>query len=274
MSPDARRLREALLHRRKRGPRGEGAPRPRRSDGYEFAELRAYVPGDDVRRIDWAATARAGGLQTRVLFEDHSLVLAAAVDASGSMHVGRQRRLYDLACEAADAWYAMAQADDRCGRFGDERSVFATRRGPASAHLCAIETAVDARTSLEAALHAALVSLPWDAALLIVSDFYDLDALEPVLRLCSVRFDVTALFARDPWIDGLPLRGFVTLRDAESGAPARLFVSKAGARRFAEAAARREADVLSRLSGLRIRTAALDERGAAVALRDAFGLAS
>ena len=104
MNPALRaRLRFALLERRRRGLRGEGVPRPRRSDGFEFAELRAYVPGDDIRRIDWAATARAGGLQTRVLFEDHSLVLGAVVDASGSMFVGRRRSLYEAGCEAAEA---------------------------------------------------------------------------------------------------------------------------------------------------------------------------
>ena len=48
-----------------------------RGDGYEFVELRAYVPGDDVRRIDWAATARSGDLQTRVVLEDVALTLAA-----------------------------------------------------------------------------------------------------------------------------------------------------------------------------------------------------
>jgi hypothetical protein len=116
------------------------------------------------------------------------------------------------------------------------------------------------------------VSLPWDAALLIVSDFYDLDAVEPVLRLCSVRFDVTALFARDPWRDGFPLRGFVALRDAEDGTAARLFVTGRSARRFAAAVAQREADVVARLERLRIRTGVLDERGGAAALAGAFGL--
>ena len=53
-------LRDALL-RGKRRPRrfGAGSPTMYRGDGYEFIELREYVPGDDVRRIDWAATARA-----------------------------------------------------------------------------------------------------------------------------------------------------------------------------------------------------------------------
>jgi len=113
----AARLREAMLTGRRRpGVRGAGAPVKRRSDGYEFAELRGYVPGDDPRRIDWAATARAGALQTRVVFEDHALTIAAALDASGSMFVGRNESNYDLACAAADLWYGAAIDDDRCAR--------------------------------------------------------------------------------------------------------------------------------------------------------------
>ena len=78
----ATRLRAALLRGRRANVRGGGVASPRRSDGYEFAELRGYVEGDDPRRIDWAATARAGALQTRVVLEDVALVLAAAIDAS------------------------------------------------------------------------------------------------------------------------------------------------------------------------------------------------
>ena len=103
-------IREALLRARRR-PRhlGAGSPTIYRGDGYEFVELRAYIPGDDVRRIDWAATARAGDLQTRVVLEDVALTLAAIVDTSPSMRVGRRRPLLDAAREALRAWFAAAR---------------------------------------------------------------------------------------------------------------------------------------------------------------------
>ncbi|MGA8535399.1 MAG: DUF58 domain-containing protein, partial [Candidatus Tumulicola sp.] len=112
-------IREALL-RGKRRPRnlGAGSPTVYRGDGYEFVELRAYLPGDDVRRIDWAATARSGDLQTRVILEDVALTLAVMVDASASMHVGRRRPLFTAASEALGAWFGAAVADDRCLRVG------------------------------------------------------------------------------------------------------------------------------------------------------------
>ena len=84
-----------------------------RGDGYEFVELREYVPGDDVRRIDWAATARTAQLQTRVVLEDVALTLSAIVDDSPSMHAGRERPLLESAREAAEAWFGAADGSDR-----------------------------------------------------------------------------------------------------------------------------------------------------------------
>ncbi len=110
-------IRDALLRARRR-PRhlGAGSPTIYRGDGYEFVELRAYVPGDDVRRIDWAATARSGDLQTRVVLEDVALTLAGVVDASPSMRVGRKRPLLDAAREALESWFGAASGEDRCIR--------------------------------------------------------------------------------------------------------------------------------------------------------------
>ena len=132
------RLRAALLaRRRKRGVAGGETPHPRRGDGYEFAELREYEAGDDPRRIDWAATARAGEVQTRVMFEDHALVLAGALDASRSMFVGRDRSLYAIAHDALETWYALGAADDRCARILPDTAIAdARRRGRSAAQLC------------------------------------------------------------------------------------------------------------------------------------------
>jgi uncharacterized protein (DUF58 family) len=269
------RLRAAMLTGRRRpGVRGAGAPVKRRSDGYEFAELRGYVEGDDPRRIDWAATARAGALQTRVVFEDHALVIAAALDASRSMFVGRARTNYELACEAAADWYAVALDDDRCARIGsDGPLVLRTLRGRAAARHCA-EVRDRPGEAFERSLRFALAALPRDAQLLLVSDFYELDEFEPLLRACAGRFETTALIASDPWREGLPLGGFVRLRDAESGRAARAYVGRRERERFTEAVVAREQRVLETLLRCGVRAAQFDERkGVAQALFEAFGLA-
>jgi uncharacterized protein (DUF58 family) len=253
-------LREALLAGRREGLRGQGAPALRRSDGYEFAELREYVDGDDPRRIDWAATARAGALQTRVFLEERALLLATALDASGSMRVGRRRSNYDLACEAAALWYAAAADDDRCARLGAEALVLRGVSGRVGALACSAGRD-GAGVAFDATLRLALAVLPRGARLLVASDFYELGGLENALRACARRFDVTALVLRDPWHAGLPLGGFVRLRDAESGRTVRLFVDRKARERFARAVAEREAAVRERLLRIGLRTGPLDEDG-------------
>lgn len=244
----AARLRHALLRGpRRRGPRGASAPSRRRSDGYEFAELRAYAPGDDPRRIDWAATARAGDLQTRVVFEDHALVIAAAIDASASMFVGRSRALYDVACDAAAAWYDVVRDGDRALRVVADGVVRSRElRAQAAARQCA--DVREARgTAFAETLALAGAVVPRGAALLLVSDFFDLDVYLDRIAACAARADTFALIARDPWAGGLPLGGFVRLRDAESGATARLFIGARERERFLQRVRERESDLRERL---------------------------
>ena len=212
-------LREALLRGRKR-PRspGAGSPTTYRGDGYEFVELRGYVAGDDVRRIDWAATARAGELQTRVVLEDVALTIAAILDDSASMSVGRHRPLLAAAREALAAWFELLLADDRGLRVGP--NVLApsrAERGRVTGH--AAQLPLDVPFGLRSSLQTALAALPRGTALLVISDWHDLDTDDcgSLLRTLGARFDCTALVARDPWYAGLPLRGFSRLRGAEGG---------------------------------------------------------
>jgi uncharacterized protein (DUF58 family) len=267
------RLRAALLARRRAHVRGPGAVSPRRSDGYEFAELRAYVDGDDPRRIDWAATARAGDVQTRVVFEDAALGLGAAIDASFSMFVGRTRTNYAAACAAASVWYAAATGDDRCWRVGSAVLAAPNARGRVAAAYCASAREVPG-TQLRAELELALAILPRDARLLVASDFFTLGDAERALRACAARFDVTALVVGDPWRGALPLGGFVRLRDAATGAATRLFVDRRARARYAAAVERRERAVLEALRENGAHAALLEaDAGAERALATALGIA-
>lgn len=244
-------IRQALL-RGKRRPRraGAGSPTMYRGDGYEFVELREYVPGDDVRRIDWAATARTAQLQTRVVLEDVALTLCAIVDESASMRAGRERPLLESALEAAQTWYAAAGGSDRLVYLAVEQPFVLTR-----------------------AFDVAAAVLPRGSALLVVSDFWDLPQDDDRLVLLGMRYDCTALLARDPWYDGLPLRGFATIRDAETSQSASLFLGKRERRRYRQAVRDREAFLLERFAEANWRAGVFDETDGRAALLRAFGVA-
>jgi uncharacterized protein (DUF58 family) len=253
-------LRDALL-RGKRRPRrfGAGSPTTYRGDGYEFVELRAYVPGDDVRRIDWAATARAGDLQTRVVLEDVALTLAALVDDTASMQVGRERSLLTAAEEAADAWFGAARSGDRLMRVGND---FA---GP-----------VHARPSvpfeLGGALATARAALRRGTALLAISDWYELDPRHDyLLERLGTWCDCTALVARDPWYDGLPVGGVVRFAGAEGGM-LRVYIGERERTAFRSAVRAREDAVVEQLGRAGWRTGILAEQSGVASLHAAFGV--
>ncbi len=265
------RLRVALLTGRRANVRGFGIVAPRRSDGYEFAELRAYVQGDDPRRIDWAATARAGALQSRVMLEDAALVLAAVIDTSASMAVGRNQSNYDAACAVARVWYDAAVDDDRCARVGERVLTLPSMRGRAAAAACAgVREPLGA--SFTDTLQLAYVALPRGAKLLMVSDFYEGAVVEAV-QACAAKFDVTALVVRDPWHADLPLGGFVRFRDAETGRLARVYVDRGARARYRSAVERRESRLLQALRDAGARSALLDaKRSPEAVLGDVFGI--
>jgi uncharacterized protein (DUF58 family) len=257
-------LRAALLRGARATPRPGGAARGSRpGDGFVFSQLRAYVEGDDPHRIDHAATARAGALQTRVYLEETTLVLAALVDESASMRVGRKRPLARAADEALRTWFGALEGADLALRVVDDRVV----RDRRAAALVRASAPFRFATALAIALRAA----PRGASLLVVADGFDL-ADDELLARAGLRFDATILLARDPWRDDLPLRGFVRLRDAESGRTRQVFVGARTRARYGSASRAREAALRARFRAAGWRVGTLDERDGRASLLRAFGL--
>jgi len=257
-------LRAAILRgaRATRRP-GAAARGTRPGDGLVFSQLREYVEGDDPRRIDHAATARAGSLQTRVYLEETMLVLGAIVDESGSMRVGRKRCLSEAANEAVRAWFGALEGADQAARIVDDRVVRDRRAAP----LVTASQPFRFATALAVAMRA----LPRGASLLAIADGFDLPDDEALVR-AALRFDATMLLARDPWRDDLPLRGPVRLRDAETGRVRRVFAGSRTRARYRAASHAREAALHARFRDAGWRVGTLEERDGRASLLHAFGL--
>ncbi len=239
----------------------------RPGDGYVFDRLRGYTEGDDPRRIDWSATARIGALQTRVYLEETALVLGALVDESPSMNVGRKRPLSAAAHDAVRAWFGAAETNDRAARVVDDRLVNDRR--------AVVEVAAAGPFDLRRSLELSVRVLPQGSSFLLVTDGLDVasgEAFDDVLMRIGRRFDATVLLAHDPWLGDLPLRGFVRMRDAETGRTKRLFVGPRARARYRTASAARAAEIEGRFARARWRIGALDEADGAASLERAFGV--
>ncbi len=266
-------LRAALLAGKRRPrARGGGSPTKLRGDGYEFVEVREYVAGDDPRRIDWAATARSGGLQTRVVLEDVALTLAAIVDTSASMRAGRERGLNVAAAEALALWYGAARADDRCMRVFPDRVLAPHLHGTAGARACTYGTS-DAPFDFTRACAAARAALPRGCAVLLITDGFDVDAADDrPLATLAAHCDATVLLARDPWHHAMPLRGLQRFADLETGAMRTIYLNAAARARYVEAVHVREAALVERFARAGWRVGILLERDGRGSILRAFGI--
>jgi uncharacterized protein (DUF58 family) len=244
-----------------------------RGEGTEFAQIRPYVTGDDVRRIDWNVTARTGEPHVRVELADRVLVTWLALDTSASMQFGTaDRRKADVAEGVAIAiGHVATRRGNRLGTvtFGDSNPrMLPPRQGRVGliGLLAALrddpdETPVGA-TSLGAAATQVGALARQRALVVLVSDFRGpLDWRRPVLELAG-RHDVVAVEIRDPVEQELPAAGDLWLVDPETGRQLRVDTRSRRLRdRFAAAAAHERTGVARVLSSLGVRHLVLSTSG-------------
>jgi uncharacterized protein (DUF58 family) len=193
--------------------------------GMEFAEVREYTPGDEVRTIDWNVTARMGTPYVKKFVEERDLTLLLLVDVSGSQEFGsRYLRKRDYAAELAAVLAFSAVANqDRVGAviFSDRvEGYIPPRRGRDHAlrivrDLLAREP-VGRGTDLALALRFAQRVLRRRGIVAVVSDF-QAEGWERALGVLRRRHDVVALHLSDPRESSLPQAGLVAFSDPETG---------------------------------------------------------
>jgi uncharacterized protein (DUF58 family) len=195
--------------------------------GIEFAQVREYQPGDDIRTIDWNVTARSGVPHVKEFMEERDLTIVIVMDVSGSMAFGSiDWRKCDIAAELTAVFaFAAVQNSDRVGLllFSDGvRGYLPPRRGHHHAQVL-VRAAVDAamrgcRGNADID-HAAMFLDRVHAkrsVLIFLSDFLDLN-FERTLKRLGRKHDVIALSLTDPREERFPDGGMAHLVDAETG---------------------------------------------------------
>lgn len=199
-----------------------------RGRGIEFAEVREYQPGDDVRAIDWNVTARTGRPFVKQYQEERELTGLFVVNVSGSMRFGtRGSTKAELATRlCAILALSALQNHDKVGLvlFSDRVELFLRPRKGRHQALRIIREiqaapAVSRSTRLEVPLQELRRVLKRRAVVFLVSDFLDPVPVKD-LSLLGRRHDIMALGVQDPAETDFPAVGWVGLVDAESGARA------------------------------------------------------
>ena len=183
-------------------------PSPHRGASIEFAEYRKYVPGDDLRRLDWRVYGRSDRFYVKELEADTNLRCCLVLDTSGSMDFGTGgvTKMEYARKIAGTLSYLAAQQGDAVGLYCVADGVIQSippRRNPA--HLTHVfdvleQTRPDGRTRLAPVLHELAETIEQRALVVIVSDLF----VEPEeLRVCfeHLRFrrhDVAVFHLLDP----------------------------------------------------------------------------
>jgi len=195
-----------------------------RGMGMEFAEVREYVPGDEIRWIDWNVTARTGHPYVKKFVAEREMTVMLMVDGSASLRFGTaQKWKSEVAAEvAAVLGFSAIRNNDKVGLclFSDRVEKFIRPQKGRSHTLRLIRDVLEfsperVATKTDDALRYLNRVLKRKAVVFLLSDFYQVD--EKLLAVTAKRHDLIALQICDPRETSLPDAGLIELRDAESG---------------------------------------------------------
>ena len=198
-----------------------------RGRGMEFDEVRPYLPGDEVRTIDWNVTARTGQPHVKKYVEERELTVMLVVDASGSGDFASEGKFKrELAAELASVLSFSATTNkDKVGLliFTDKVELYIPpRKGRRHVlrlirDLLAFEPQNNG-TDIKMALDTVNQVLKRRAIVFLVSDFMDdPEHYAKPLFMANRKHDVIAVDLHDPLEAGIADVGVLALEDAESG---------------------------------------------------------
>ncbi|MDP2506121.1 DUF58 domain-containing protein [Oceanobacter sp. 3_MG-2023] len=206
--------------------------------GLDYAENRQYLPGDDIRAMDWRVTARTGSPHIKVYQEEKERPVLLVTDLRASMNFGSRRTLKQLLAADLTAllgWAAIAEGS-RLGAllFNDNdeldlrpkpgrrqqlhiinslATLYDTR--PPGSHVPASASASPQQRITDMCLHLRRIAKP-GSSIYFISDWHGMNAdAEAQLFTLSRHCDLTAIQIYDPLEARLPASGWLTLTNGQ-----------------------------------------------------------
>jgi len=193
--------------------------------GMAFSEVREYVPGDDIRAIEWNVTARFNHPFVKIFEEERELTVMLLVDISGSGEFGTntqfKKSLVTELCAVLS--FSAIQNNDKTGVifFSDQVEKFIPPKKGKTHILRIIRELIEfrpehKRTDIGMALRFMTNAIKKRSIVFLISDFIG-GQYEDAMKIAARKHDVVALRVVDPREETLPDAGLMRLRDAETG---------------------------------------------------------
>ncbi|MHC4475648.1 MAG: DUF58 domain-containing protein [Planctomycetota bacterium] len=231
--------------------------------GMQFDEVREYIPGDDIRTIDWNVTARTGKPYIKRFVEEREMTVLFMVDLSASGEFGTVDKMKnELAAEfCAVLAFAAAKNNDKVGLliFTDQIELYIPPKKGSRHVLRLIRELLyfkmpRRQTNIPLALDYLQKVVRKKATVFLVSDFIGTDFKKP-LSLLNKRHDVIGVCVRDRAEVAMPSVGLIEFVDAETGETIVVDTSSSKFRnRYGQSSAARFDDLRNMLRSINVDT--------------------
>ncbi len=194
--------------------------------GVIFSEVREYMPGDDVRDIDWNVTARQNKPFVKVYEEERELTVMLLIDVSGSREFGAvgEQKMEMMAEIAATLAFSSIQNNDKVGVifFSDKIEKFIPPKKGKKHILLIIREIIDFHpeskgTDIDVALKFLTNALKKRSTAFLLSDFIDNHDFKQSMTIANKKHDLASIQVYDKRDAVLPDVGLVRMTDMETG---------------------------------------------------------
>lgn len=196
-----------------------------KGQGIEFAEVRQYIPGDDIRSIDWNVSARTGSTFVKKFNEERELTLLIACDVSASLMFGSLGRFKsEIATELAAMFaFSATHNNDKVGLllFSDKIELYIPPKKGRRHVLRIIRELLafvpqNKGTNIGLALESVNRLIRRSGILILISDFKTELSYTKPFKLTARKFDLVPVIIEDQLENALPkARVYISLEDLE-----------------------------------------------------------
>ena len=191
-------------------------------EGYDFIELREYMPGDDIRHIDWNITAKLQKPYIKIFREERELNVVVASMLNGSVHFGSKRFKQDVIAELSamlsfsvikngDLLSSYIFSDKLESHLKPSKKLFSVHK---SVESILNFDALHKRADYKKMADTLFTRLKRKSLVIIIGDFFEI----PDFKVLAKKHEVIAIVVRDLLEEKPPKMGFASLIDPESGA--------------------------------------------------------
>jgi uncharacterized protein (DUF58 family) len=192
-----------------------------KGEGYDFVELREYMPGDDIRHIDWNITAKMQTPYIKIFKEERELSVVVATMLNGSVYFGSKKFKQDLIAElVALLSFSTLKNGDLLSSyiFTDKMVAYSKPTKKMSFATKNVAQILEFNPLHQKADYAVMADtlykrLKRKSLIILIGDFFE----NPNFKVLAKKHELIVLIVRDRFEEHPPVMGFSSLMDPESG---------------------------------------------------------